>query len=192
MWLIPLVPLVIAWTMAFTGYGIPDETSNKGELVTPGLVVPQQVIDAQNSEWGLVIISDKCDATCEQQLYRLQQLYLSMGKQAERLQTVWVSNDVKRSAEQMSVEIALKEDDKDSEQTHRAMDLTGELSFKKMIQINDPDTFAWFEKQAINWQDQSIFFVDPLGNIVLRFNPELSGRDMMSDIKWLFKASRVG
>ena len=61
-----------------------------------------------------------------------------------------------------------------------------------MAQINDNPTFRWFNDNQVPWQDHSIFFVDPNGILVLRFDPELPGRDMMSDIKWLLKASRLG
>jgi len=189
-WLIALVPMVIAWVMAFTGYGLPEETRNNGDLVPAGLVVPQELIEAQNGEWALVVISDKCDELCQQQLYRLQQLYISMGKQAERLQPVWVSNDVKRQREELSIDIALA--DEAENPSNARVKLPGEMNFKKIVQINTKPTFQWFSQQDIHWQDQSIFLVDPNGTLVLRFNPELSGRKMMSDIKWLFKASRVG
>jgi len=61
-----------------------------------------------------------------------------------------------------------------------------------MAQVNDTESFNWFNNNDIKWQDHSIFFIDPNGILVLRFEPELSGQDMMSDIKWLLKASRLG
>jgi glutathione peroxidase-family protein len=67
-----------------------------------------------------------------------------------------------------------------------------ETEFKKMAQINDNAAFQWFNDNQIPWQDNSIFFIDPNGILVLRFDPELPGRDIMSDIKWLLKASRLG
>ena len=47
-----------------------------------GLVVPQQLIDAQQSHLGIVVVSDQCNDLCQQQIYRAQQLYLSIGKHA--------------------------------------------------------------------------------------------------------------
>ena len=61
-----------------------------------------------------------------------------------------------------------------------------------MAQINDSETFNWLNDHKVPWQDQSILFVDPNGILVLRFDPKLPGQDMMSDIKWLLKASRLG
>ena len=185
-WSITLIPLFAAWIMAYTGWGIPSSTKNKGELVSPNLIVPDTMIAAQNGNWGLVVISDQCPAYCQQQLYKMQQLYLSMGKQAERLQTIWVSNTKRVEAQALTVDIAFQA------ANEVATAQRDELSFKKMIQFNQPHLFHWFSTQAIHWQDQSIFLVDPKGNIALRFRPDLSGKEMISDIKWLFKASRLG
>lgn len=189
-WLITLVPLVVAWAMAFTGIGIPGGTKNKGDLMPAGLILPADVINAQNGHWGLVVISDKCEESCQQQLYRAQQLYLSMGKAADRLQTVWVSNDSRRETTDLSVEVAFK--GTDAKRAEVSILLPLETNFQKMAQINKPTVFQWFIDNKIPWQDHSVFFVDPNGVLVLRFDPELVGRDMMSDIKWLLKASRLG
>jgi cytochrome oxidase Cu insertion factor (SCO1/SenC/PrrC family) len=190
-WLITIVPLAIAWYMASTGTGLPGSTKNKGQLMPSGLVVPQPLIDAQEQHWGIVVVSDRCEDTCQQQVYRAQQLYLSMGKHAERLQTVWVSNDQRRETTDLSVDVAFKEDGEISAQDIDSV-IPVETQFQKMAQVNDQATFQWFKDNNIPWKDNSIFFVDPNGVLVLRFDPQLLGRDMMSDIKWLLKASRLG
>ncbi len=169
-WLITLVPLVIAWIMAYTGAGLPDDTKNNGILMPSGLSVPQSLIDEQDGRWGLVVVSDKCDVTCQQQVYRLQQLFISLEKHQERLHAVWLSNDPQFDTTTMQVDLAQD----------------------KVQILNDETAFNWFQSQELDWQDQSIWLVDPLGTLVLRFTPELSGREMMSDIQWLLKASRIG
>jgi cytochrome oxidase Cu insertion factor (SCO1/SenC/PrrC family) len=176
--------------MASTGSGLPGGTKNKGELMPSGMTVPTQVVNAQEGHWGLIVVSDDCNESCHQQLYRAQQLYLSMGKAAERLQTVWVSNDNRREATDLTVDIAFKTEDE--KKTNLTTTITMETNFQKMAQINDSATFQWFNDNKIAWQNHSIFFVDPMGILVLRFDPELPGSDMMSDIKWLLKASRLG
>ena len=189
-WLITLVPLVIAWSMAFTGIGVPGSTKNKGELMPMGLTVPKNIINAQQGHWGIIVVSDTCNEECQQQLFRAQQLYLAMGKRAERLQTVWVSNNVRRETSDLVVDVAFK-DDNNIKPSQTSL-LSVETEFQKMAQVNDNETFNWFNNNNIKWQDHSIFFIDPNGILVLRFEPALSGQDMMSDIKWLLKASRLG
>jgi len=189
-WLIAIVPLAIAWTMAFTGIGVPGGTKNKGELMPADLTVPAKLIEAQQGHWGIVVVSDNCNETCQQQVHRAQQLYLAMGKRAERLQAVWVSNDVRRETTDLTVDVAFKKSNEITPKSTSLMPL--ETEFQKMAQINDSETFNWFNDHKVPWQDQSILFVDPNGILVLRFDPKLPGQDMMSDIKWLLKASRLG
>jgi hypothetical protein len=152
--------------------------------------VPKNIINAQQGHWGIIVVSDTCNEECQQQLFRAQQLYLAMGKRAERLQTVWVSNDVRRETSDLVVDVAFK-DDNNIKPSQTSL-LSVETEFQKMAQVNDNETFNWFNNNNIKWQDHSIFFIDPNGILVLRFEPALSGQDMMSDIKWLLKASRLG
>jgi hypothetical protein len=169
-WLITLGPLVIAWTMAYTEFGIPTGTKNNGELQQPGLVVPQALVDEQNGRWGLIVASDACDATCEQEVYRLQQLFISMGKEQERLHAIWLSTQARPTDSDLSVK----------------------LDYHYVTYMQDETSFNWFKDNKLAWQDHSIWLVDPLGNLVLRFSPDLTGREMMADINWLLKASRIG
>lgn len=169
-WLITLVPLVIAWTMAYTEYGIPTGTKNNGELQKSGLVVSQALIDEQSGRWGLIVATDACDTTCEQEVYRLQQLFISMGKNQERLHAIWLSTKPKPADNDLSVA----------------------LDYRNVTFMQDQASVIWFEDNKLAWQDHSIWLVDPLGNLVLRFSPDLTGREMMADINWLLKASRIG
>ena len=169
-WLITLVPLAIAWLMASTEFGLPTATKNNGELQKPGLVVPQSLINRQDGRWGLIVASDKCELSCQQEVYRLQQLFISMGKHQERLHALWLSTQAQPAVEDLSVQ----------------------LSYHNVSHLHDQSAFNWFVDNNLAWHDQSIWVIDPLGNLVLRFNPDLTGREMMSDITWLLKASRIG
>lgn len=169
-WLITLVPLVVAYIMAYTGWGLPDGTKNNGELMPAGMIVPGSLIGEEERQWRLMVVSDKCNDLCQQQVYRLQQLYISMPKESERLQAIWLSND----------------DQLDNN------NLTADIDFNYVQLSHDKAVFNWFNEQSLPWQDQSIWLIDPKGILVLKFPPDLSGRAMMTDIKWLLKASRLG
>jgi hypothetical protein len=168
-WLITLVPLGLAYLMAYTGFGLPDGTKNNGDLMPAGMIVPSSLI-SEERQWRLVVVSDKCDDLCQQQVHRLQQLYLSLPKESERLQAIWLSND----------------------ETIDNNNLTADIDFNYVHLTHDQAVFNWFNEQSLPWQDHSIWLIDPMGILVLKFPPDLSGRAMMSDIKWLLKASRLG
>lgn len=169
-WLVTLVPLVIAWAMAYTEFGLPTTTKNNGELQQSGLVVPQALIDQQDGRWGLIVVSNTCNETCQQSVYRLQQLFISMGKHQERMHAIWLSTQPQPPVESLSVQ----------------------LSYHNVSHLQSQTSFEWFSDNNLPWEDHTIWLTDPLGNLVLRFPHDLSGRQMMSDINWLLKASRIG
>lgn len=170
-WLITLVPLLIAWLMAYSGFGLPTTTKNSGILITAGTHVPEDLTQIQQGKWGLLVISDDCNTLCQQQIYRMQQLHKSMAKHHDRLQPIWLS-------------VQNEEADSDN--------LSVDIDFTQVQKVNNNNIFSWFNQQTLSWQDQSIWLIDPNGILVMQFLPELSGRQIMSDIKWLLKASRIG
>mgnify|MGYP000155490570 CR=1 FL=1 len=169
-WLITLLPVVIAWMMAYSGIGLPLSTKNNGVLMPAGLQVPQTLTEMQQGKWGLLVISNDCDLLCQQQVYRLQQLHKSMGKHDDRLQAIWSSSQRQTDNRNLSVDI----------------------DFSKVKTVHDQELLSWFNQQDLAWQDQSIWLIDPNGILVMQFLPTLTGRQMMADIKWLLKASRIG
>lgn len=169
-WLITLLPLVIAWTMAYFAIGLPPTTKNNGQLMPAGISVPAMLTEMQKGKWGLLVISHSCDEQCQQQVYRMQQLHKAMGKQYERLQPIWLSVDSQSETDKLSVNI----------------------NFSEVYKLNNNAVVSWFNEQDLSWQDQSIWLIDPQGILVMRFQPELTGRQIMADIQWLLKASRIG
>jgi glutathione peroxidase-family protein len=170
-WLITLVPLAIAWLMAYSGFGLPTSTKNNGRLIAAGIHVPEALTQIQQGKWGLLVISNDCNTLCQQQVYRMQQLHKSMAKHHDRLQPIWLS-------------VQNEEADSDN--------LAVDIDFTKVQKMNNRTVLDWFNQQTLAWQDQSIWLVDPNGILVMQFLPELTGRQIMADIKWLLKASRIG
>lgn len=169
-WLITLLPLVIAWAMAYSIIAIPQSTKNNGILVPAGLHVPATLTTIQKGKWGLLVISDECNPSCQQHVYRMQQLHKSLGKYYDRLQPMWLTTQ------------------RDVENTH----LTVDIDFSEVTTIQNNDVLAWFNQQALAWQDQSVWLIDPTGTLVMRFQPELTARQVMDDLSWLLKISRIG
>ncbi len=169
-WLITLLPLVIAWAMAYSIIEIPKTTKNNGLLMPAGIHVPVTLTNIQNGKWGLLIISDDCRVSCQQQIYRMQQLHKSLGKYYDRLQPIWLTT-------QRDVE---------------SQNLTIDIDLSEVTRIQNDSVFAWFNQQSLAWQDQSVWLIDPTGTLVMRFQPELTARQVMSDLNWLLKISRIG
>lgn len=166
-WLVALIPVIIAWSMAFFGNQLQLDTKNNGELLSETLAVPDAFASQLDGKWGLVVISEQCPHSCEEQLYRMQQLHTSLGQDYKRLQAFWLS------PKKLPVE-------------HKDVD------FNQIKTIAQPQLLGWFHAQQIEWQDHSIWLIDPSGRLVIRFPPALSGKAMRADIDWLLKVSRIG
>ena len=93
LWFIGLAPLLLAWTMSLTGWGVPNATKNHGDLVRPVLKVPKSVSMLHEGRWGLMYLSDSCAIECEQKLILMQQVHKALGKEFNRLQSLWVKEE---------------------------------------------------------------------------------------------------
>jgi hypothetical protein len=169
-WIITLLPVVIALAMTYSVIGMPNATKNNGILAPAGIHVPETLTNIQQGKWGLLVISENCNSLCQQQVYRMQQLHKSMGKFYERIQPIWLTTQNEFETE----------------------NLTSYIDFTEVSVIHNNNILSWFNKQALSWQDQSVWLIDPTGTLVMRFPPELTARQVMSDLKWLLKISRIG
>ncbi len=78
----PFLLMVAAWTMYYTGVGVPQRTHNAGVLIQPPLLEPALDID----RWTLVLSDDgRCDADCKRLLYLSRQAHIALGKEAFRV-----------------------------------------------------------------------------------------------------------
>ena len=83
----------------------PDGRSNYSELITPTRPIPSTLpltdldgrvfrADALKGQWLLVVVAGgACDAVCERQLWIQRQLREVLGRDADRLDKVWLIDD---------------------------------------------------------------------------------------------------
>lgn len=166
LWVLGLAPVMLAWSMAYTGWGVPEARKNNGELMQTNLRLPEQYRELHKGRWGLLLVTEECLQACQDQLYRMQQLHKSTGKEFNRLQSMWLSS-------------------------------TSSAFFPRLNNNKQPETenyqlISWFDQHQLQRSDFSIWLLDPDGNLVLKFSPDLTGKQMLADIKWLLKASRMG
>lgn len=166
-WLIALLPLLFAWGLALIGNQLPLDTKNNGELMPAGMTVPQQISDELDGKWGLLMLSQQCNNGCAEQLHRLQQLHTAMGTDLKRVQPLWLSSDMGK-------------------------DRPDNVNYEQVRSVTAPALIDWFNQNQLDWQDHSFWLVDPAGNLVMRFAPDLNGQKILADIDWLLKASHIG
>lgn len=177
-------PMILATVMFYTGWLNPAGHTNKGSLIQP--VIPVQTLgletlsgeplearfgpDKADARWLLMVVADDCGADCQQLLYLARQVNIALGKNASR---------VARAA-------ALGT-------------LPADLSARWSQDYGSMERLVPVDGTATDWPANlspdagpRILLVDPLGNIMMQYTQDNSGKDMLVDLKHLLKLSQIG
>jgi hypothetical protein len=173
-----LGPLAVAM---YLYYGVedwrPPGQTNHGSLIQPVVVLPEAPIDTLSGEstspevlrhhWTLMYVNpDPCGETCRQEIIKLRQIRLALGAEADRVERVYLAGAEPPPADWL-------------ERTQ-----TGLVS----AALDDNPALA----AALPAPDAAIYFVDPLGNLMMRFPADADPEDIKKDLKKLLKISRIG
>jgi cytochrome oxidase Cu insertion factor (SCO1/SenC/PrrC family) len=179
-------PLIAAWSMY---------TSNKpllsafhyGQLIASPLAFNQlNLRDANNHAFSMQVLSGKwllvyfvpntCDKLCVQNLYKMRQIRLALGKDMDRMQRMLLM------LPQPTDTLFDKQLAQDYSGTYRAV-------ISRDIMINFlPKAFA----TAVTSKGGGLFLVDPLGNMILFYPPNADPEKILKDITRLLKVSQIG
>ncbi|MDP3654197.1 MAG: hypothetical protein Q8R67_21210 [Rhodoferax sp.] len=166
----------------FTYYVIrPEGRRNFGDLVDPQRPLPDLVgtplagppvnLRTLKGQWLLVSVSSgACDAACARHLYLQRQLREGLGKEKDRLDWVWLVSDA----------------------TPVADELKPALQEATVVRLPAADLARWLEPQQGHALSEHLYLVDPLGNWMLRFPPQLdaqSAPQAKRDLDRLLRAS---
>jgi len=172
--LTPLLVLLASTALYFSGLLLPDETSNKGVLLTPVLSVtdlgfPEVVIGTER-HWTLIQLSPVCAERCGQRLYEQRQMHIALGKLESRIERVLLT------------ESSLGQDQAADYPRLQVRNLAASaLSPAVLSRI-----------PAADLADDIVFVADPFGNIMLYFTRAHDYRAQISDLKKLLKLSTIG
>ena len=168
-------PLAVATWMYYGGYFQPEGRTNHGSLLEPIINVAEEVpgsIVASSGDgyWVLIYTDDsECAESCKDALYTIRQSQKMLGKEMDRLLRVFLhgewSPDTVFLADEHAGLIALRDDS-----------VSTLLNNKKPAKLSAG----------------GYFLMDPLGNLVMYFEPDMDPSDMVDDIKRLLKLSRIG
>lgn len=172
--LTPILVVISSSALYFSGWLIPDETSNHGTLLDPVLSVtdfglpPVEITDER--QWQLIQFSPNCTQTCLDKVYTQRQMHIALGKYQPRIQRVLMTNTDVSSA--LASDYPLL--------TTTAVQMTA-ITQALASRIPPEDL-----------TDNPVFVVDPFGNVMLYFTSEHDYKAQMSDLKKLLKNSTIG
>jgi len=168
-------PLAIAAFMYYGGHFQPAGRSNHGDLLQPIVSVaealPDSAVLAGGDGYWLLVYSDDgdCLEPCRNALYVMRQSRKMLGKEMERLKRVFLHGesppDTVFLADQHAGLVSARDD-----------------ALKTLLDDNRPAGRA----------AGGYYLVDPLGNLVMYFRPDIDPAEMVEDIERLLKLSRIG
>jgi cytochrome oxidase Cu insertion factor (SCO1/SenC/PrrC family) len=183
--LILAVVFVLPFTIAATLHLLEIKPASRsyGELITPPkpLTFPA-LYDVKGNKfnasnwlkiWSIVTLNaNGCDDKCQVQIQMLKQLHTSLGKEAPRIQRVLVlpteiKNDTVLNLQKNYPDLIILIG------TNAEM-----VEFTNAFKTNSTDT--------------SIYLIDPLGNLMMRYTENQNPKGIQSDIKRLLKNSWAG
>ena len=180
-----LSPIIISWwVLNYTSVVSDGSKSNYGDLIEP----PRQIdnlplfepVASKDYElygkWSMVYLTEDCDQTCIDNLYRMRQIHIAMDKHSLRVQRVLLLlNQDQGNLKTLFVDYA----------GQRVINADASV-LQELLQ-----TFRLAEADR-PLSDHRIYIVDPLGNLMMSYPPDINPRSIMKDLKKLLKTSRIG
>lgn len=154
---------------------------NHGELMQPVRTLEGLRLGTPAGEWmGLAqlrghwtliyVAGSPCALECEATLFKMRQAHLALGKEADRLQRMYIASDPARLLAAQPVLAG-----------HPQM----RTGFVAPASRQGLDAFG---DDAAGYA----YVVDPLGNVVMRYGDAATTKGMLKDLKRLLKVSQIG
>ena len=167
-------PMILATGMYKLQFWVPEGRSYHGELIGNGQTRAELGVQAQEDRWQiLVTVPKECSVDCQQLVYLARQIQIGLGRDAGR------ASHALAAAQPLSSEYDAK--------------LTREYPQLQRYPL-DLATFSTFNKAAGTGDKTApqLWIIDPHGNLVLRYDPTVKGKDLLNDLRHLLKLSNIG
>lgn len=169
-------PLLVAAWLYYGGTTMqPEGRSNHGVLLDPIVGLDDElpgsaIAEHYDQTWLLVYMNTGgCDETCREALYTFRQARLMLGKEMDRVARVFLHGNTPPDT------VFLAEE------------------HPGLITIEDSGLASLLHgKRPVDVPAGGYFLIDPHGNLVMYFRPDLDPAEMVDDIKHLLRLSRIG
>lgn len=177
-----LLPLLLAFCMYYGSDWRPAQRINHGELIIPARPLPAASLSSAlpgrsaspvlfRRKWTLVYIGDgRCGPACRQALYQMRQTRLALNSEMTRVVRVFL--------------------------------VTGECCAAEYLRREHPDLLVldahgesagqWLRTFPSDAREKSLYVVDPLGNLLMRYDTRQNPRGLLEDLRKLLMLSHIG
>jgi cytochrome oxidase Cu insertion factor (SCO1/SenC/PrrC family) len=174
-----LLPLVLSFWLYYGLHWHPPGSTNHGELIEPARPLPEVALtDAEGvanahifgGKWTLVYLgAGSCDADCHATLFFMRQTRLSLNNEMTRVQRVFLATSACCDRDFLSHE-------------HPGL---------RVLDASQPAAQA-LVAQFPQDRAQALYVVDPLGNLMMRYDARLPPKGLLEDLKRLLQLSHIG
>lgn len=166
----------------------PARTKNYGELVQPARPIEDHALARLEGgtrrfgdlkgKWTLVYFGPAaCPKACADNLYKMRQVTAAQGKEAHRVQRVFVLTD-RRGLDRL----------RDTLREYPGMEvLTAEPAELRRL----AEQFRLPDGTPLDGLDR-VYVVDPIGNLMMSYPADADPRGMNKDLGFLLRASQIG
>ena len=179
-------PLILSWFIFnHTDFLEARGTSNYGQIITPPILLEDfSLVDPTNLErkntlygkWSMIFVAESCDEICMENVYRMRQIHMGIGKHSLRVQKVlFLTNQHPGELSKLFINYA----------------------GQQVINTDSVDLDALLDKfrseKVINpTKAGHIYISDPLGNLMMSYPSGINPKGILKDLKKLLRASRIG
>jgi len=168
-------PLVVAAWLYYGGYFVDSGRTNHGALLEPITCLAEALPDSEfhaagAGRWVLLYANTAtCEEPCREALYTTRQSRTMLGREMDRVVRVFLHGEAGPDTVFLAAE------------------------HPGLITIEDASLSGLLDnKRPAELPAGGYYLVDPLGNLVMYFRPDIDPGDMVDDIKHLLKLSRIG
>lgn len=175
-----VLPLVASFVLYYGLHWAPAGSVNHGELIQPVRALSRvslkdvqgaTVDDVFEGYWTLVYVGDGgCDAACREALIFMRQTRLSLNQEMTRVHRVFLTTGSAVDARFLQAE-------------HPGL---------VALDASGAEGQALLAKFAFEQRANSLFIVDPLGNLMMRYDVHLPPKGLLTDLKKLLQLSHIG
>ncbi|KMN17415.1 hypothetical protein [Pseudomonas weihenstephanensis] len=167
--LLTLGPMVLATGMYKLKFWVPDSRSYHGEMIGNGQGRAALGVQTQESRWQLLVTAPRtCAVDCQQLVYLARQIQVGLGR------------DASRATHALAMAQPLADD--------YAAVLQREYPQLQRYPLDLPS----YTQGAQGNGAAQLWIIDPHGNLVLRYDPRVKGKDVLNDLRHLLKLSNIG
>ncbi|ANH95886.1 hypothetical protein SAMN04490189_2340 [Pseudomonas koreensis] len=162
-------PMILATGMYKLQFWVPEGRSYHGELIGNGQSRADLGVQADEQRWQMLVTAPKdCAVDCQQLVYLARQIQIGLGRDAGR------ASHALAAAQPLSADYEAK------------------LSREYPQLQRYPLDAAAFSKATGDKATPQLWVIDPHGNLVLRYDPSVKGKDLLNDLRHLLKLSNIG